>query len=273
MVGHIPAIDRIPRARAADALFRVSPAAVSRLVSRQAPPRSESDRSRQRMRRGLILDLDDTLYPRDSFVRSGLAAVARHLGGDYGVDAAAAYAVMTRASAQGRAGSELQAVCERFALPADLVPALVEVFRDHLPTLFLPDETAAALRLLRAAGWSMAILTNGLPSVQFRKVAALGVADLVDEVLYAEEHAPGGKPAAAPFQAALRALDLEPRRCVCVGDDPDNDVRGARALGIATVRIARPGIAVAAGNEADVVIESPAQLPEAAALLLTRVTA
>ncbi len=268
MMGHVPAIERPIRSRGA-AARRLPAAAVSRLV-RRAQRRHESTAGpRRRPRRGLILDLDDTLYPRASFVRSGLAAVARHLRAEYGIAAADAYAVMTRASERGRAGAELQALCDRFALPAAGLPALVDVFRTHHPTLFLPAETEATLRTLRAQGWWMAILTNGLPSVQFRKVAALGVARLVDEVIYAEEHAAGGKPGAAPFRAALGALDLEPGECVVVGDDPGRDVRGARALGIATIRLARPGVAVAPGDEADLVIDSVRTLPDAAALLLS----
>jgi FMN phosphatase YigB (HAD superfamily) len=58
-----------------------------------------------------------------------------------------------------------------------------------------------------------------------------------------------------------------------VGDDPARDVCGARALGISTVRLARPGIAVGRAEEADLVIDSLQQLPEAAPLLLRVVTA
>jgi putative hydrolase of the HAD superfamily len=273
MVGHVPAIARLARQRGPERAFLLSTPAVSRLVRNHHARGAEgTPGARRRARRGLIIDLDDTLYPRASFVRSGLAAVARHLQREHGIAAADAYAVMTRATARGQAGAELQAVCARFALPSTEIPALVGVFRTHRPTLFLPAETTAVLQALRVQGWATAILTNGLPSVQFRKVAALGAATLVDDVIYAEEHAPQGKPAAASFRAALRALDLEPGDCVCVGDDPARDVRGARTLGIATIRLARPGVAVTA-DDADLVIDSLSMLPQAAALLLTKVTA
>jgi len=233
-----------------------------------------ADASHQRSsRRGLILDLDDTLYPRERFVRSGLAAVARHVGLHHGVDSSAAYALMTRATAVGGSGKEFQALCERFDLPPAIVPGLVDVFRMHTPSLFLSREAAETLRALRADGWALAILTNGLPSVQFRKVAALGLTEFVDEVVYAEEHAPGGKPSAAPFQAALRGLELSAGQCVCVGDDAARDVRGARALGIPTIRMARHGVSVERADEADTVISSLRQLPAAAGLLMSMVTA
>jgi putative hydrolase of the HAD superfamily len=220
--------------------------------------------------RGVIIDLDDTLYPRERFVRSGFAAVAAHVSACHGIEADAAYGVMTRAFAAGRTGSEMQALCAAFDLPADLVPGLIEVFRSHTPSLFLGPDAQEALRKLRADGWGIVILTNGLPSVQFRKVAALGLAAFVDEVIYADEHAPGGKPAVAPFRAALQSLDLTPEQCVCVGDDATRDIRGAKSLGIATIRIARPEDTCSAQEEADLVIHSLRQLPQAAALLLSK---
>jgi putative hydrolase of the HAD superfamily len=223
--------------------------------------------------RGLILDLDDTLYPHERFVRSGFAAVARHLAATHGVSAEMAFGVLARAREAGRHGHELQILCDRFALPRDLAPALLEVYRRHMPSIWLHHGVAEVLQQLRAAGWRLGVLTNGLPSVQFRKVAALGLSLLVDEIVYAEEYAPGGKPAPAAFRAVLRSLDLAPENCIVVGDDPLRDVRGARALGMRTIRVARPDVAVTAGDDADMVIDTLASLPVAAAGLLDMVAA
>jgi putative hydrolase of the HAD superfamily len=104
-------------------------------------------------------------------------------------------------------------------------------------------------------------------------VAALGLNPLVDDIVYAEEHAPGGKPAAAAFRAALRALDLTADECVCVGDDVLRDVRGARALGIRTIRVSSPDVSTTSADEADAVIDSLQQLPAVASMLLEMVTA
>ncbi len=273
MFGYVPPVVRRPGAPAT--AMPLSAAAISRLVARGERRRARPTiaAATRASRRGVIIDLDDTLYPRERVVRSGLAAVAHHVSVRHGIAAADAYAVMTRALATGHAGSEMQALRDRFDLPADVVASLVDVFRSHTPTVFLPAEAQETLRRLRADGWALAILTNGLPSVQFRKVAALGVTSLVDEVVYAEEHAAGGKPSAAAFRAALRALELEANACVCIGDDASRDVRGARALGIPTIRLARPGTHVSPADEADVVIDSLRQLPGAASLLLRTVTA
>ena len=217
---------------------------------------------RRRRRDGLILDLDDTLYPREQFVKSGLRAVASHVQDTRDIPADEALAVMSDARRQGGAGRELQALCARFSLAAGVIPELVEVFRNHWPALQLPPATADVLRTLRAEGWGMVVLTNGLPRVQRSKVFALGIHALVDDVIYAEEQAPGGKPSAEAFRAALKRLSLPPRRCVCVGDDPVRDIGAARALGISTVWVSAYTDAVPpdADSHVDEFVDLPAAL-------------
>ncbi len=274
MLGYVPPVGRLPMPPRPDA----ASLALDRFFTRGRRMRlpmaaNEASGLARSVRRGLILDLDDTLYPRERFVRSGLAAVAQHVSAARGVAADEAFRVMTRALATGRAGAEMQALCDRYGWPHDDIPGLVDVFRTHTPSLFLGTEVVEALRTLRRGGWSLVVLTNGLPSVQFRKVAALGLVSLVDDVIYAEEHAAGGKPSAAPFRAALKSLDLTAAECVCAGDDVERDIHGARALGIATIRLARPGVEPAPAAEADVVIHSIRQLPDAATLLRGKVVA
>ena len=235
---------------------------------------------RRRHRGGLILDLDDTLYPREQFVLSGLAAVARYVAGhadDKGrrderrISADEAFTTLINAYDGDERGRELQALCRRFDLPADIVPELVAVVRDHQPSLWLRPGVIDTLQRLRRDGWRIVILTNGMPAVQASKVAALDVARFVDGVLYAEQFALGGKPAAAAFQAALAQLNLPAHSCICVGDDPVCDIRGAHGAGLHAIRIVRAGVTVAPRYEADAVIEHIEDLPSAAHALLTLV--
>jgi len=220
-------------------------------------------------RRGLIIDLDDTVYPRSTYVRSGCAAVARYAAGSHDVSSQEAYGTLARAMATGEPRSAFQALCARHGLPGSMLPGMLDAFRSHEPELWLSDAVEQTLADLRQSGWRVAILTNGLPSVQKKKVAALRLGALVDHVLYAEEIATGGKPAAPVFREALGRLGVTASRTVCVGDDPFADVAGARALGIHTIRLARPGMAPAPEFEADAVVDRFDQVPAVAAALLT----
>jgi putative hydrolase of the HAD superfamily len=233
---------------------------------------STTQRNRQFRRRGLILDLDDTLYPRERYVRSGFAAVAKYLERRWGVPAGGAFTALSKAFIGAHAGREFQAMCANYELPREEVSAMVRVFRAHKPNLWLPYETGQSLRRLRADGWKMAILTNGLPSVQAAKIDALALAPLVDHVIYAEAVTPAGKPDPRAFLAALDQLELTADRCVAVGDDPVRDIKGARSVNLRTIRMARPDLRVRDMEEADIVLSSIENLPRAASSLLEMVT-
>ena len=192
--------------------------------------------------RAAIFDLDDTLYEREQFVLSGFAAVADELERRFALPAPWILATLKRARVRGQAGRELQALCADHGLPESLIPELVEVIRRHEPALALGSVASAVLAQLRADGWRLGILTNGLPATQRAKVEALGLESRVDAVLYAEEHAPGGKPSRAAFDAALNALGAPSERSVVfIGDDLVNDIQGARAAGLLTIRVAGRG--------------------------------
>ena len=84
--------------------------------------------------------------------------------------------------------------------------------------------------------WGVAIVTNGLPSVQRLKVQALGLESPVDTVVYASEHGTGaGKPDREPFREALRRLGSRPSQAIFVGDNPDTDIAGASLCGLRTI--------------------------------------
>lgn len=190
-----------------------------------------------RDRRAVVFDLDDTLYPYRAFVRSGFRAVASRLAAERRLRPAAVLRVLCRALASGGRGHELQELCARFELPESLVGSLADLIREHTPSLRLPRESAEVLRTLKA-NWSIGVLTNGEPPIQRRKVAALGIGDLVDEVVFAAECGDGtGKPAPSAFHAALERLNVEAARAVFVGDDPRTDMEGAAAVGMKTIHM------------------------------------
>lgn len=217
--------------------------------------------------RGLIVDLDDTLYPHEQFVTSGFDALARHLERRYRISRSRTRRTLQEARERGFKGRELQVLCETCRWPLAIVPQLLNVFRAHRPHLRLPLSSARVLERLRADGWRIVVLTNGIPAIQRRKVAALGLAGLTHHVVYAEEHSRGGKPAPRPFREALARLGVPAAHCVCVGDDPVTDVSGARALGIRTIRVRRAEDA-RTDTDADAVVSDIGELPATLAAVL-----
>ena len=60
-------------------------------------------------------------------------------------------------------------------------------------------------------------------------------------VVYAQEHAPEGKPARACFATVLSRLDVAAPQAVFIGDHPEKDVAGAAAAGLRPIWL--PGVA------------------------------
>jgi putative hydrolase of the HAD superfamily len=221
--------------------------------------------------RALIFDLDDTLYPERRFLLSGFVAVARVVEAETGLSAGTVFGDLVRSFRAGHRGRAFQDVCARHGIGDGIVPRLLAAYREHAPRLRVPRTTRLLLESLRPA-FRVAVLTNGLPAVQRRKVAALDLERSVDVVVYANEHGEGrGKPDPAAFLHALSSIDAPPERAVMVGDDPESDIAGARAAGLWTIRVrtGRHRLAPPApGFDADVTVGSLSRVPAEASRLL-----
>lgn len=189
--------------------------------------------------RAVVFDLDDTLYPYRRFVESGMAAVAAYLAEAHGVNGTWARQWLLRASRGGDRGRELQACLEVLRLSPGLLPVLLRTLRAHSPAIHLPHASVRVLDRLRSEGWRLGVLTNGAPSVQTRKIDALGIVRRVDAVVYAAEHGTGaGKPEVEPFAEIARRLAVPAARTVVVGNDAVADVAGARHAGMQAIHCA-----------------------------------
>jgi putative hydrolase of the HAD superfamily len=207
----------------------------------------------------LLIDLDDTLYDERSYVRSGFRAVAAevarrfpHLSADRFFEA-----MVGELDAHGR-GKVFDRALARAELSADLVPELVQLYREHTPQIALWPGVADTLGRLRQ-DHRLAIVTDGLGLMQRRKVAALGVEPLVDAVLYCWEH-DSPKPHPGPYAEALRRLEVGPLEAVVIGDNPAHDMAAARALGCRSIRV-RSGRFAAVPGEADVTVARFTEVP------------
>lgn len=217
----------------------------------------------------MIFDLDDTLYPLEQFVLSGFAAVAAHMAAMFGVNRAAARTTLVQAFHNGGRGRELQICLSQFGLPEAIAPALVGVIRRHRPALSLPPATQQALATL-APGWRLGVVTNGVAAIQAGKIAALGLGDRVDAIVYADADSGGaGKPDPAPFLEAARRLDVGVHRAVFVGNDPVGDVFGAWRVGMRTIHLtAGPATSGGSALLADHKVRSLSEVPAVAARLV-----
>jgi len=120
------------------------------------------------------------------------------------------------------------------------------------------DDALAVMAELAAGGHDLLIVSNwdcSLPDW-------LGPAGLLDHVLAVVTSARAGaaKPDARIFEQALQLAGVSPEEAVHVGDSIENDVEGARALGIRAVLVARDGPAPEGVEAVSSLSELPALL-------------
>ncbi|MDW8359476.1 MAG: HAD family hydrolase [Candidatus Caldarchaeum sp.] len=102
-----------------------------------------------------------------------------------------------------------------------------------------------APQVLRALGsrYSLGLVTNtdGLDGMKRFRLERKGLKGFFKVVVVAGEDVPEVKPSPRPFLHAAELMGVRPAECVMVGDDPVNDVSGAKAAGMRAVLLDRSG--------------------------------
>lgn len=227
----------------------------------------------------VLFDLDDTLYPYDPCNDAGRRAAFetyRDRGGDLAADAFERRRQRARAATKravaGTASSHNRHIYYQHvvaALPgpfdADLARALGDAYWDaYLDELSAFPDARETLATLSEANVDVGIVTNLTTRIQLRKLARLGVDDLLDTLVTSEEVG-REKPAPPVFTTALARLDRSPSETLVVGNSPENDVEGANALGMETALFNGPADADTEGlRRPDYHLDSLAAVPEVA---------
>ena len=179
---------------------------------------------------GVIFDLDDTLYAEKDYVRSGYKAVADWIG-----DAGCAEQLWQYFEAGQPAIDRLMESLGR----QDESKQALEVYRAHRPEIKLYDGAAEMLMALRDKGMKIGIITDGRPEGQRNKIAALGLEELVDDIIITDEL--GGTQFRKPCDIAFRIMQtrwkLPASEMVYVGDNPAKDFQAPQQLGMKSVCI------------------------------------
>jgi putative hydrolase of the HAD superfamily len=88
-----------------------------------------------------------------------------------------------------------------------------------------------ALEVARGNGLRIGVLTNGSTAQQNAKLAAIGLADLVD-VVCTYESLQVSKPDPLAYQRTCEALGVDPADVLMIGDNLELDVLGAQNAGL-----------------------------------------
>lgn len=177
--------------------------------------------------KGVIFDLDDTLYSEKEYVRSGYKAVSDYLGGGHEEKLWGFFE--EKKPAIDELLSELGREEEK--------KAVLNVYRSHKPNIHLYDGVVEMIEGLRDRGIKVGIITDGRPEGQQNKIKALGLEKIVDDIIITDEL--GGiqfrKPCDISFRIMQERWRLPSSEMMYVGDNPAKDFQAPQQLGMKAV--------------------------------------
>lgn len=136
---------------------------------------------------------------------------------------------------------------QRIALSAHQVDRITAAaVNAYLRTKMLHTEPYTGVRrtllTLARRGIRMGVVTDAPRLKAYQRLEAAGLVDFFDFVVTFTDHGER-KPHATPFRNALELFGLLPHQVLMVGDWPERDMQGAKAVGLRTAwaRYGRPG--------------------------------
>ena len=197
----------------------------------------------QREIRAVFFDFDDTLDNRDAALRQGLSALVR-----YYYPSLTEEEVLERREAMflyqrgdyGQIVHYWEMLEHFFALYPPEIPVDVRTALRRMIALFaaagqVHPDVFPTLTALREKGYRLGVITNGSAFNQSRKMDHTGLRPYMDLVVLAGEEGIQ-KPDPRVFQMAAARLGVPAECCVFVGDNPDNDLQGAKNAGMLPLR-------------------------------------
>ena len=168
------------------------------------------------------LDLDPSRY--DDARRAAIATLKRHPELDHDEEI---WVLFTERIIQGMGGTG-----ETYECAAEMTRAW-----EHADHFELYEDALPVLDDLREHGLKLGLLSNTSRDLD-AFVAHHGIE--VDAILTSRVHGKS-KPHDTIFRAMLERLDVDPAAAVMVGDSPEDDVAGARAVGMRAWLVDRDG--------------------------------
>ncbi len=172
--------------------------------------------------KGVIFDLDDTLYSEKEYVKSGYKVVSDYLGGGYEEK-------LWRFFEDGKPA--IDKLLKELGRENEKAEVL-EVYRSNKPDIHLYPGITEMIADLKSRGIKVGIITDGRSEGQRNKLEALGLT--VDDVIITDEL--GGiqfrKPCDIAFRIMTTRWRLNPADIVYIGDNPAKDFQAPQQLGM-----------------------------------------
>ncbi|MEK7449172.1 MAG: HAD family hydrolase [Planctomycetota bacterium] len=210
--------------------------------------------------KAVLFDLGNTLYDKRQFMESAFKEVAVFLEKKYKLNRPAGLELIRRiwkihTSHYEFLFKELLDILGIYSVSR--LEKVLSIYHHHQPKLKPYPGINEFLKALKKK-YQIGLVTDGYPWMQRNKIMALGWEKMFDVIIYAAEHLPEyRKPSSLIYQLAAEKLGRRPEETVYVGDNPYEDFKGARQIGIFTIRVLQgefKDIRLTKGDEADMAI-------------------
>jgi putative hydrolase of the HAD superfamily len=191
------------------------------------------------MIRGVVLDVDDTLYLERDYVRSGFEAVGAWCRDEWGVEDVAERAWQLFLGGRRRTTlTDALAACGKHPTDAEL-QVVIDVYRSHGPRIIVSDDARQFL-LTHVGQVRLGVLTDGPAVSQRAKCAALGLYEIADPVVVTADLGTA-KPDPSVYRLFEDQWSLSGPELVYVADNPAKDFLAPVERGWRSVRVRRDG--------------------------------
>ena len=185
----------------------------------------------------LAFDLDDTLYPEQSFVLSGFQHVAKFLSLSYNIPEGFLRLDFINEFYRSGRGKIFDSVLKSHGIwTKSLLEECVHKYQNHLPDICLYPGAKSVLAANNSV--SKYLVTDGNPDTQLNKTKALGIREFFIEVIPTWSFGRSfAKPSLKVFDKILEKENASFEKLIYIGDDPSKDFVGLNSAGAITIRV------------------------------------
>lgn len=178
--------------------------------------------------KGVVFDLDDTLYSEKQYIKSGYKAVASMLGSELYAEKLWKY-FEQGLPAIDMLLNELDCIEKK--------EECLNIYREHMPEISLYEGVSDLISELLHRNIKVGIITDGRVSGQKKKIQALGLDKLVNDIIITDEL--GGiqfrKPCDIAFRIMQHRWKIPFEQMIYVGDNVEKDFKAPKQLGMMSI--------------------------------------
>ncbi len=194
--------------------------------------------------KAVLFDVDETLFDRNLAQKAVLKLIVKQLPQifnafkpEHGLEAflesdrVATEAFNAGAPSEGLRDVRSKLFLRLLAIQKDYATTITELYVRNYPAVKAPVDGAIPVVKKLSRKFSVGVVSNGFPDVQYRKLETMGLCDLFSCIVLSEEIGIR-KPDPKIFHHATSLLHVQPSECLYVGDSYVNDIIGAKTAGM-----------------------------------------